>query len=198
MLEGLFAPALLDDHRRFPPPKLLVLRLRWGTEFAPAPVPVWVEHVLPLLVPRHEHPARCPPSSSSAFRASLSDAEVGLMLTTVTMPTATATLQRLVFFVSVVPVLRHRRGVGSLDAASTPSVPSDDDAAKQEAASAETAPGDAHSWSRDQLGSGKLRLATSPIPNRLPAPAPPGRGRRFTTCEYRSGAGATGGCFRFM
>ena len=92
-------------------------------------VPVWVEHVLPLLVSRTSRgavPSLPPPV---LFIDSLSDAQVEEMLDGDYAEHAMRELRRRA---------DANPDEGPLD--------SDDDAATVEAASAETAPGDAHSW----------------------------------------------------
>ena len=142
----------IASHRRFPPParyaaaELLRLGYQVGSGIL---VPVWVEHVLPLLVSRTSRgavPSLPPPV---LFIDSLSDAEVGLMLDGDYAEHAMRELQRRADAnPDGAPVLDTdlltRCRIESI--VSTPSVPSDDDAATVEAASAETAPGDAHSW----------------------------------------------------
>ena len=93
-------------------------------------VPVWAEHVLPLLVSRTSRgavPSLPPPV---IFIDSLSDAQVEAMLDGDYAEHATRELRR--------------RANANPDAPS--SSDSDDDAATVETASAETAPGNARSW----------------------------------------------------
>ena len=93
-------------------------------------VPVWAEHVLPLLVSRTSRgavPSLPPPV---LFIDSLSDAQVEAMLDGDYAEHATRELRR--------------RANANPDAPS--SSDSDDDAATVETASAETAPGNARSW----------------------------------------------------
>ena len=93
-------------------------------------VPVWAEHVLPLLVSRTSRgavPSLPPPV---IFIDSLSDAQVEAMLDGDYAEHAMRELRR--------------REDANPDAAS--SSDSDADAATVETASAETAPGNAHSW----------------------------------------------------
>ena len=92
-------------------------------------VPVWAEHVLPLLVSRTSRgavPSLPPPV---LFIDSLSDAQVEAMLDGDYAEHAMRELRRRA---------DANPDEGPLD--------SDDDAATVEAASAETAPGDAHRW----------------------------------------------------
>jgi hypothetical protein len=97
-------------------------------------VPVWAEHVLPLLVSRTSRgavPSLPPPV---IFIDSLSDAQVAAMLDGD-------------YAEHAMRELRRRADANPDDASSSEDpLDSDDDAATVEAASAETAPGDAHSW----------------------------------------------------
>ena len=127
----------IASHRRFPPParyaaaELLRLGYQIGSGIL---VPVWVEHVLPLLVSRTSRSAVPSLPPPELFIDSLSDAQVEAMLDGDYAEHATRELRR--------------RADANPDDVSRSEGPldSDDDAATVEAASAETAPGDAHSW----------------------------------------------------